>query len=393
MKNKFIELVTLAIQNGSLKKVIFSRPDLKEIEKTSVRPCIHKGKTILAFEYFLPSKTVKQKLLQIEEGKREIKLLLESYKQANVITAFGDAEFKRSKKGKEILSGADALLKKSASRLPEFDFISEPLDKKKNYILTGSEDFLKKLGISDKDGRVHDKRQGKFRQINRFLEHIDDLYPELPENGVLNVYDLCCGKSYLSFALYYFLTEKKGREVSLLGIDLKRDVILFCDSLAKELGFSGMKFVFGDVKDTPGDVKPDMVISLHACDVATDIVIDTAIALEAGIILSTPCCHRYLNGKLNFPALSFVSRYPHLKNKLCEALTDGIRAARLAAYGYSVSVMELTDPENTPKNTLIKAKLKKDVTDGDILKRQAEYESILSLVLGEEHRDYLKEIL
>ncbi len=393
MKNKFINTAILSIEKGALKKLVFSRPAENEIEKVSARLCSHKGKAILAFEYHLPSSTVKQKLLPKEEAKSELELLFSDYKQANIITTLGDAEWKRSKKGKEIASGLDALLNKMSDKIREFNFIPEPLDKKKNYILSGGEEVLKKLGISDKNGRVHDKSQGKFRQINRFLEHIDDLFPELPQSGTLNIYDLCCGKSYLSFALYYFLTEKKGREVSLLGIDLKRDVILWCDALAKELGFSGMKFIFGDVKDTPKDTRPDMVISLHACDVATDIVIDTAIELKAEIILSTPCCHRYLNDKLNFPELSFVSRYPHLKNKLCEALTDGIRASRLSASGYSVSVIELTDPENTPKNTLIKAKLKKDITEKELLKRQAEYENILSLVLGDEHKDYLKEIL
>jgi hypothetical protein len=176
----------------------------------------------------------------------------------------------------------------------------------------------------------------------------------------------------------------------MLGIDLKRDVISWCDSLKNELSFDGMRFVCDDITNTPRDTAPDMVISLHACDIATDIVINSAIELGAKIILSTPCCHKYLNDKINAPELKFVTDYPHLRNKLCEAITDAIRVARLKAHGYSVSALELTDPENTPKNTLILALLNK--ADGDYSDKISEYEKILSFVLGQGAKDYLSEI-
>ena len=133
-----------------------------------------------------------------------------------------------------------------------------------------------------------------------------------------------------------------------------------------------------------------MVISLHACDIATDIVLNRAIELSAKVILSTPCCHKYLNDKISAPELSFVTEFPHLRNKLCEAITDAIRIARLKSHGYSVSAMELTDPENTPKNTLIRAVLKKNKDGVDIEK--AKYAEILTYLLGEGAKDYLKEI-
>jgi SAM-dependent methyltransferase len=304
------------------------------------------------------------------------------------LTKIGDAEWKTSKSGKEALLGADKLMRKLDSASANFEAAIESLDKEKNYILRGDEEFLIRLGISSRDGRIHDKKQGKFRQINRFLEHIEDVYESLPKDGDLTVYDLCCGKSYLSFAVYYYLTAVKGRRVNMLGIDLKRDVILWCEKLAMELGFTGMKFMVEDVTKTPSDVTPDMVISLHACDIATDIVINTAVRLGARVILSTPCCHRYLNDKVSADPLGFVTKYPHLRNKLCEALTDAIRAARLESHGYAVSVMELTDPDDTPKNTLIRA-----------IKRAAEaknskenYDKILSFVLGDGKDDYLKGI-
>ena len=176
----------------------------------------------------------------------------------------------------------------------------------------------------------------------------------------------------------------------MLGVDLKRDVINWCSALALELGFSGMRFEVGDIRKISADSKPDMVISLHACDIATDIVIDTAIRLGAGVILSTPCCHRYLNSRISSRELSFVTRYPQLSNKLCEAITDSLRALRLRAAGYSVIATELTDPENTPKNTLLRAVL----TGGSekaLTEARREYDEALRFILGENKDLYLKD--
>jgi SAM-dependent methyltransferase len=272
-----------------------------------------------------------------------------------------------------------------------FELAIEALDRQKSYILSGNEGFLISLGISDKNGRVHDKRQGKFRQINKFLEHIEEIYPRLNADGVLTVYDLCSGKSYLSFAAYYYLTKIKHREVYMLSVDLKRDVIHWCEGLAAELDFSGMHFLCEDIKRLPRDRRVDMVISLHACDIATDIVIDSAIALGAEVILSTPCCHRYLNGKINNPALSFVTDYPQLSGKLCEAFTDAIRLKRLEANGYKTVAKELTDPENTPKNTLLCA-YKTRLSDEELIKKQERYKEILNFVLGDKAGEYLENI-
>ena len=314
--------------------------------------------------------------------------LISEYAQVNLITTLGDVEWKLSKSGKEALLGADKLKNKLEGNPQSFEAAIEALDHKKNYLLSGNEEFLIKLGISDKTGRVHDKRQGKFRQINRFLEIIEDIYPKLPDKGDITVYDLCCGKSYLSFAVYYYLTERKSRSVKMLGIDLKRDCISWCQSLATSLGYSGMTFVTDDVRNTPEGVVPDMVISLHACDIATDIVINKAADLGAKVILSTPCCHRHINDKISNPALGFVTEYPHLRNKLGDVLTDAIRVARLEANGYSVAALELVDPDDTPKNTLIKAIKKSEVTEG----AKERYEAILGFVLGDKKDEYLKNI-
>ena len=390
-KSDFLNLIEDSFKKEALKKLVLSRPESSEVSKMSCRLVAHRGRRMLAMEYSLPGNTVSHKNLS-EEQLSELQPLIDEYKQINLITALGDAELKRAKSGKETVIGGENLRRKLSGNAPAFESAIEAIDRKKNYILSGNERFLIKLGVSSSDGRVHDKKQGKFRQINRFLEHIENIYPRLPDEGMIRIYDLCCGKSYLSFAVYHYLTEIKGRQVYLYGADLKRDVILWCDSLAKELGYVGMRFEVGDISRIVPDEKPDMVISLHACDIATDIVLDTAVRLGADIILSTPCCHRYLNGKVAAKELKFITDYPHVAGKLCEAITDALRLARLRAGGYSVSALELTDPENTPKNTLIKALKNKKMTQAEMATARAEYEAMLSFVLGEGASNYLKEI-
>jgi len=392
MKSKFISLIKLAAEREVIKKLVFSRPFSSEIKKVSARLVLHRKSKFMSFESSLPGDTVSQKNVPISELDSTLSALLAEYRQANLITTVSDAEYKISSSGKEALLGCEKLQKRLSDEKLSFESAGEELERRKNYILRGDEEFLIRLGVSDKSGRVHDKKQGKFRQINRFLEHIENLYEHLPRENVINVYDLCCGKSYLSFAVYYYLTCAKGRTVKMLGIDLKRDVITWCENLARELKFSGMQFIAGDISETPKNITPDLVISLHACDIATDIVLDTAAALGAKIILSTPCCHRYLNDKIEAAPLAFVTRYPHLKNKLCEALTDGIRIARLTAFGYEATALELTDPDDTPKNTLIRAFLNERLSRSELNKRKLEYEQTLSFVLGEGRDKYLKEI-
>lgn len=391
-KADFIKLIESSFKKEVLKKLVLSRPKDSEISKISCRLVAHRGRRLLAMEYSLPGNTVSHKNVNEAELASELVPLIDEYRQINLITTLGDAEIKCSKNGKETVLGGENLRRKLDGGAPDFEKAIEAIDRKKNYILQGDEEFLKRLGVSSSDGRVHDKRQGKFRQINRFLEHIENIYPKLPSEGEIRIYDLCCGKSYLSFAVYHYLTAIKGRSVYLYGIDLKRDVILWCESLAKELSYTGMHFEVGDISKIVPEEKPDMVISLHACDIATDIVLDTAVRLSAEIILSTPCCHRYLNGKVVAKELSFITDYPHISGKLCEAITDALRLARLKAGGYNVMALELTDPENTPKNTLIKAIKNPKASEKDRQKAKAEYDAMLSFVLGEGAKDYLSEI-
>ena len=384
----FIELATLSFKKEVLKKIVFSRARANAPEKISARLCAHRGQKILAAEFSLSGNTVSQKNYRENEIEAFLEENIEKYAQINLITALGDAEIKNGKKG-SVLLGGDKLLRKlhNDTLKPDFEAAIESLDREKNRILKGDEPFLVSLGISDKNGRVHDKRQPKFRQINKFLEYLEDVYSELDDKKDLTIYDLCCGKSYLSFAVYHYFTIIKKRKVYILGIDLKEDVMEFCNSKAKELGFDNMRFITDDITNTPSDKTPDMVISLHACDVATDIVLDTAVKLGAKVILSTPCCHRELSTKINAPELKFVTKYPKLRRSLCDSLTDALRLARLEVFGYEVNATELVDPDDTPKNTLIRAiKRRENKSDTE------EYAKLLEYLLGDNAKDYVGKI-
>lgn len=387
-KEGFIQLVTLAVSREALKRLIFSRPISSEVSKISARLVLHRGRRMLSVEYSLPDNTVSQKNVAECDINEFISPLFDEYRQANLITTVSDAEWKMGKRG-EVVLGGDALLRKLSSEGVGIELAIEALDKKKNHTLKGNEPFLYELGISSSDGRVHDKKQGKFRQICRFLEHIEDIYDKLPRDREIVIYDLCSGKSYLSFAVYYYLTEIKGRQVSMLCVDLKRDVILWCDSLANRLGFSGMNFLTMDISLIEPSEAVDMVISLHACDIATDIVLNNAVRLGAEVILSTPCCHRYLKDKITSPELKFITDYPHIANKLSEAATDALRLLRLKANGYTVSALELTDPENTPKNTLLRAVKNKRISDSEKEKFRTEYEAARAFLVGDTPYEYL----
>ena len=244
---------------------------------------------------------------------------------------------------------------------------------------------MKLLEVSDKNGRVYDKKQAKFRQINRFLELIRDVEGYLPDNDEeLRICDLCCGKSYLSFAVYHYFAIIKGRRVKMTGVDLKSDVIEYCSSVAKKLSFDGLEFLCSDVNLYDTDDHVNMVISLHACDIATDIVLDKAIKWDADLILSTPCCHHDLNKKLNCSPLDFIGDYSMLRQKLCDAATDALRLKLLEANGYETAALELIDPEETPKNIMLRGIKKKgfDKNSEKAHRLMEEYAGIYAFLTG-----------
>ena len=251
----------------------------------------------------------------------------------------------------------------SCVRETGFDF-----NRQKDYIIREGipVPFLTALGIMNEQGKVFAKKYAKFRQINRFLEFIDDIVLDLTASGAgkerpLSVIDFGCGKSYLTFAAYHFLTDVKGLKAEIVGLDLKADVIKYCRSLAKDLNWRGLDFQVRDVRSYEADAtKPvDMVISLHACDTATDYAIAFALKQCARVILSVPCCQHELNAKLSSGGTSHafkaLMRYGIIKERVCALATDVMRAELIKKQGYAVDICEFIDTEHTPKNLLIRA--------------------------------------
>ena len=393
------ELVALTAEREWLRRFVLSKPVSADLpQKVSARLTVRRGQKILFFEESFPGGRVRQFALSLSEIPSVLPDKIASYLQADLVTPAASVVLLRSKKGTETLRG-DANLRRALNETDGEPLLSTltKLDREPRRILSGEEPFLFALGVSDEKGRVHDKRQPKFRQINRFLELASDIYGELPGGDApLLVYDLCCGKSYLSFALYHYLTAVKGRRVEMLCVDLKADVIDFCRGVARDAGFlsdgegDGMTFRAQDIRRLPRDRKPDLVVSLHACDVATDVVLDAAASLSAKVILSTPCCHRYLDRRIVSPELAFVRRHPKLRGKLAEALTDGLRCLRLEAAGYEVTAAELVDPDDTPKNTVLRAIRRPD--PAKMQKARDAYEAAKRFILGDGADDYLTDI-
>lgn len=219
--------------------------------------------------------------------------------------------------------------------------------------------FLMDLGVMTSDGKIHDKMYDKYRQINRFLEFIEDILPALSKDRELTIIDFGCGKSYLTFAMYYYLCVLRGYNARMIGLDLKEDVIDKCNKLAEKYGYEKLSFLVGDIKDYEGVDKVDMVVTLHACDTATDYALYKAVTWDADVILSVPCCQHEMNKQLNSTykntELSALLSYGIIRERTAALLTDAVRAEVLRDCGFDVQLLEFIDMEHTPKNILIRA--------------------------------------
>ena len=215
--------------------------------------------------------------------------------------------------------------------------------------------FLQDLGVMTADGKIVRTKFDKFRQINRFLEFIEDILPQLDKNKEVTILDFGCGKSYLTFAMYYYLHEMKKYDVRIIGLDLKTDVIRHCNELSEKYGYEKLKFLEGNIADYTGVDEVDMVVTLHACDTATDFALDKAVGWNAKVILSVPCCQHELNGQMKNDLLAPLLKYGLIKERMAALLTDAMRAEYLEGQGYETQILEFIDMEHTPKNILIRA--------------------------------------
>ena len=259
--------------------------------------------------------------------------------------------------------------------------ISFEHNKKKDYFLDEKQKypFLVELGIQNKDGKVVKSKYNKFKQINKYLEFIKQATTQLDSSKQITILDFGSGKSYLTFSTYYYLTEVLNMDVKIIGIDLKKEVIENCNSIAKKLNFTNLSFIYGDVIDYENKDEIDMVISLHACNTATDIAILKALGWNAKVFFAVPCCQKEVNGQLNSDFLPFMLKHGIVKEKFSTLLTDSVRSEVLEAFGYKSDIVEFISAENTPKNQLIRAYKTTNNVDKDKLSNIEKFTTSLNV--------------
>ena len=346
--NELRELLQDNLNIEFISAVLSNPRDKDRITKVRVRPLLKKEQLVFQIETFCnnqafhrnaPSGEACEILLGYLENMRQMQLTTTRYLYTVLV----------SKKGKVTV--------KKKARQTDCREVDRSHDRKKNYILKEGipVPFLQDLGVMTEEGKVVRSRSDKFRQINRFLEFIEDILPELDRDRELTILDFGCGKSYLTFAVYYYLHELKQYDIRVIGLDLKKEVIRNCNELSRKYGYEKLTFLEGNIADYEGCTRVDMVVTLHACDTATDYALSKAVGWGAKVILSVPCCQHELNGQIDCEVLGPVLGYGLIKERMAALITDALRAQYLEREGYDTQILEFIDMEHTPKNILIRA--------------------------------------
>lgn len=346
-----LELIHEIFSKQDMIYAVLSSPRVKSVKiahKLTFRPLEIKGVLHYQLSSFVGAQVLHRNLTSEECQKEVFTQLQEHFKQGVIYTEEADYHVLVNKKHE------CTILKKAATKSKLGLKLSH--DRKKKYLLEEGTKvpFLIALGVMSPEGKVHAKKSDKFRQINRFLEMIDDVLPSLDKSRVLRIIDFGCGKAYLTFALYHYL-EEKGFRFEIRGLDLKEEVVKHCQELADRLDYKQLKFLVGDIKDYQMDKKVDLVVTLHACDTATDAAIYKAILWEAQVILTVPCCQHELFKQIENPLLKPLLKHGILKERFSALVTDAARAQLLELQGYETQILEFIDLEHTPKNLLIRA--------------------------------------
>ena len=344
--------------NETLIRVILSNPSSKDgVIKICARPVLKNKSLLFQIEEYTKTQVFHKNLTAGDAGSyltgklsSDASSQTAEFKNALVETKSFTANVLVSKKG-------TITIKKKMNASTKQTKISLSHNRKNKYILEEGipVPFLIDLGVMTQNGNIVNAHYDKFRQINRFLEYIEDILPSLPTGRELRILDFGCGKSYLTFAIYYYLKVLKGYPVRITGLDLKEDVIRHCNELAVKYGYDKLEFLCGDIAYYDGCSQVDMVVTLHACDTATDYALAKAVGWGAKVILSVPCCQHELNKQMKNDLLSPVLHYGILKERMAALMTDGLRAQILEANGYRTQILEFIDMAHTPKNLLIRA--------------------------------------
>ena len=340
-----------------LGQIILSNSRRKEeVSKVRVRPLLLQEKLVFQVEEFRGKQAFHQNLMKDEAYEYLQNAMSDTFRQMKLASAKGSAQILVSKNGKMTVKVKKNRPVKGQAKIQAPSTLLDH-NRKKKYVLEEGKPipFLQDLGVMTADGRIVHSRYDKFRQINRFLEFVQDILPKLPKGREINIIDFGCGKSYLTFAMYYYLKELNGFDIRVIGLDLKQDVIDHCNQLARKYGFEKLAFYHGDIASYEGVDQVDMVVTLHACDTATDYALAKAVRWNASVILSVPCCQHELNRQMKNDMLEPVLQYGLLKERMAALYTDGIRAEILENHGYRTQILEFIDMEHTPKNVLIRA--------------------------------------
>lgn len=346
----FSQLIAQSLQDGSFIQASLSRPT---VAAGPVRKAVVKTVELKAGPHlqvtFVEATRETHRNVSFEDAATEIEALFaESFLEANVFLTSADMTFKRR------ADGSVDVAQRKPSKTATLPVLH---NRSKHYLIPEGTPcpFLVEIGVMTGDGHVRAAKYDKFRQVNRFLELVNDVLPELPTEGVLRVVDFGCGKSYLTFALHHLLTAIHGRNVEIVGLDLKRDVIAHCESVARHLDCHGLSFRVGDIAAHETGEPVHLTVALHACDTATDAALRKAIGWGTQVILAVPCCQHEFATHMSHDWLSPLQRHGILRERFAALATDAYRALLLERFGYRTQVIEFIDMEHTPKNLMLRA--------------------------------------
>ncbi|MCG7409751.1 SAM-dependent methyltransferase [Paenibacillus sp. ACRRX] len=344
------QLVQHILQEGTLHSAVFSQVRQAPEEgcvKATIKPIQLRGEVMVQITYHFANKVTHENVTAERAADKLFSMLEHNFRQALLRTTEAEHHVLISKKHK-----VNIRTKQTKSVQADLSH-----NRKKQYILAEGVPvpFLTELGIMSDAGKVLASKYDKFKQINRFLEMVADILPHLPSDRMIRIIDFGCGKSYLTFALYHYLHVMCERDVMINGLDLKEDVIAHCEALARRLQYEGLQFSVGDIAQYEGASAVDMVVTLHACDTATDAALNKAVRWGASVILSVPCCQHELFRQVDTPVLEPLLGHGILKERFSALATDAVRAKLLDCVGYQTQLLEFIDMENTPKNILIRA--------------------------------------
>ena len=347
--NELKETFVQKVMNELFIHGTISQPRQKsnDLKRVRLKKIALQNELYIQFEYQY-ERILKHENILLKDIGHVLAPLLEEFRQVHAQFETEQIHIQISKKFKVMWKTTKEVVKKTANL---------EHNRKKNYLLDENtvHPFLVRLGVQTETGQIKKAHYDKFRQINRFIEYIDDAIEYLPKNRTVRILDFGSGKSYLTFALYHYLHVVKGYDIQVTGLDLKKEVIEHCQQIANDLQYEHLQFVVGDINDFNEETSVDMVVTLHACDVATDMALARAVRWGAHVILSVPCCQHELFSQLDAPALDVLLQHGLMKERFAALATDAIRAEILSLVGYETQLLEFIDMEHTPKNILIRA--------------------------------------